>query len=293
MQKVRSSYGLFGIIYEVTYKVRPLTPMAVHHKTYTLEEFVAALPELKAQDYSMMYYIFPFANKITIEFRKYNPGAKGEPNRAAWALRNHTWGKSGPKLAHDVQQHFHVRAIRNATIDTFETAFRLELETLVSSDHTIPPDQIIHYPAVSDDHRYTFSLFAFAEDEYPAILAEFFKFCKEYDHEKGFRIDLICVGYRIARDQKALLSYSFDGNVMTIDPVSTANPGWDEFLDAYNKFCSDRNGKPLLNQTPNLTAEIIQKAYGERLKVMEELRKKYDPHNRLLNDYFRKLLEHV
>src|SRR5271156_6326099 len=27
MQLVRSSYGLFGIIYEVTYKVRPLTPM--------------------------------------------------------------------------------------------------------------------------------------------------------------------------------------------------------------------------------------------------------------------------
>ena len=29
MQLVRSSYGLFGIIYEVTYKIRPLTPMHV------------------------------------------------------------------------------------------------------------------------------------------------------------------------------------------------------------------------------------------------------------------------
>ena len=98
MQKVRSSYGLFGIIYEVTYKIRPLTPMHVHHKTFSLEEFVATLPELIALNYSTMFYIFPFDNKITIEFRKDNPGATGEPNRAAWALRNHIWGTSGPKF---------------------------------------------------------------------------------------------------------------------------------------------------------------------------------------------------
>jgi FAD/FMN-containing dehydrogenase len=36
MQKVRCSYGLFGVIYEVTYKVRPLLPMAVHHRTFSL-----------------------------------------------------------------------------------------------------------------------------------------------------------------------------------------------------------------------------------------------------------------
>jgi len=290
MQRVRSSYGLFGIIYEVTYKVRPLTPMHVHHKTYTLEEFIAALPELKSQDYSMMFYIFPFVNKITIEFRKYNPGAKGEPNRAVWALRNHTWGKSGPKLANDVQKHFHVRSIRNSIIDTMGAAFRLELETLVKSDYTLPPDQIIHYPAVSDDHRYTFSLFAFPEDDYPAALTDFFKFCKEYDAEKGYRTDLLLVGYRIAQDQKALLSYSYDGYVMTIDPVSTGNPGWNEFLEAYNNFCNARSGKPLLNHTPGLTAEIVQRAFGKRWIEFAELRKKYDPQNRLLNNYYRSLL---
>src|SRR5664279_2151462 len=51
MQLVRASYGTFGIVYEVTYRIRPLLPLAVHHKTYTLAEFVQALPELKALDY--------------------------------------------------------------------------------------------------------------------------------------------------------------------------------------------------------------------------------------------------
>ena len=130
------------------------------------------------------------------------------------------------------------------------------METIVSSDYTIPPDQIIQYPPVSNDSRYTFSLFAFPEDEFPAALTSFFKFCNDYYSQKGYRSNLLYVGYRIAQDQKALLSYSYDGTVMTIDPVSTANPGWEDFLVAYNQFCVNLNGKPLLNQTPGLTAAI-------------------------------------
>src|ERR1700730_6848556 len=33
MQLVRSSYGTFGIVTEATFKVRPIVPLAVHHKT--------------------------------------------------------------------------------------------------------------------------------------------------------------------------------------------------------------------------------------------------------------------
>ena len=290
MQQVRSSYGLFGIIHEVTYKIRPLTPMHVHHTTYSLEDFIAALPDLKALGYSIMYYMFPFENKIAVEFRKYNPGATGDPNHAAWALRNHIWGTSGPKFGHDTEQNVSIPSIRYSIIDAFNAAWRLQLEYIVTSDYTIPPDQIIQYPAVSDDSRYTFSLFAFAEDEFPAALTAFYKFCNDYYTQKGYRSNLLYVGYRIAQDQKALLSYSYDGTVMTIDPVSTANRGWDDFLVAYNQFCVSLNGKPLLNQTPGLTAAILQGAYGDKLKTLAATRKQYDPQDRLLNDYFRQLL---
>jgi FAD/FMN-containing dehydrogenase len=290
MQKVRSSYGLFGVVYEVTYKIKPLTPMHVHHTTYSIADFIAALPDLKALDYSMMYYIFPFDNKITVEFRKYNPGATGEPNRAAWALRNHIWGTSGPRFGHDIEQNVSIPSIRYGIIDAFNAAWRLQLETIVSSDYTIPPDQIIQYPPVSDDSRYTFSLFAFPEEDFPAALTNFCKFCTDYYVQKGYRSNLLYVGYRIAKDQKALLSYSFDGTVMTLDPVSTANPGWDDFLVAYNQFCVSLNGKPLLNQTPGLTAAILKGAYGDRMAALEATRKQYDPQDRLLNNYFRELL---
>jgi FAD/FMN-containing dehydrogenase len=290
MQKVRSSYGTFGIIYEVTYRIRPLLPMAVHHETFTLEDFIARLPELKARNESMMFYIFPFDNLITVEFRNYNPSASGEPNRIAWQLRNYIWGTAGPRLGRDVEANIPIPSIRYGVIDGFNAMWRFKLEHLVSSDNTVPTDQIIRYPLVSDESRYTFSLFAFPEQNYPAALSDFFQFCRDYYQQHGYRSNLLYVGYRIAQDQQSLLSYSYDGTVMTIDPVSTGNPGWQTFLESYNQFCSDRGGVPLLNQTRGVTAAIAQKAFGDRLRLFEQTRRSYDPGNRLLNDYFRSLV---
>ena len=178
-------------------------------------------------------------------------------------------------------------------IDSFSAVWRFKLENIVKGEYTIATDQIIQYPAVSDDSRYTFSLFAFPEERFPTIAPEYFHFCKDYYQKNGYRTNILNVGYRIMKDQKSLLSYSYDGTVMTIDPVSTANPGWKTFLAAYNQFCSDRGGFPLLNQTFGVTAEIARKAFGDRLKQFEAARKAFDPKDRLLNDYFRNLLSDI
>ncbi len=100
--------------------------------------------------------VLPSDNKITIEFRRYNPGATGEPDRLAWGLRNHFWGSAGPKFGHDVEQHVTIPHVRYGSIDSFNALWRFQLENLVRGDYTIPSDQIIHYPAQSDDSRYTF-----------------------------------------------------------------------------------------------------------------------------------------
>ncbi len=290
MQKVRSSYGLFGIVTEVTYRVRPLTPMAVYHETFTSAEFLTKLDSLKARGESMFWYAFPFADRITVEFRHHNPGASGNPNRSAWILRNYLWGTAGPRFGHDIEASIPIPALRYEVIDGFGAILRFKLENLVRADYTLPPDQIIDYPPVSNDSRYTFSLFAFPEAQFAAIFSDFLGFVRDYHDRVGYRSNLAYVGYRIAQDQKALFSYSYDGPVMTIDPVSTANSGWKPFLDAYNQFCSDRGGTPLFNQTYGLTPAIVRKAYGDRLTAFAEARKQFDPGDRLLNDYFRTLL---
>jgi hypothetical protein len=122
------------------------------------------------------------------------------------------------------------------------------------------------------------------------VLAGYFKFSRDYYQQKGYRTNMLSVGYRVAKDQKSLLSYSYDGNAMTVDPVSTANPGWEAFLDTYNDLCSGQGGIPLLNQTARVTPAQVQKGLGDRLKVFAQARKTYDSGNRLLNGFFKDLL---
>lgn len=290
LQQVRSSHGMFGIVTEVTFRVRPMLPMAVYHRTYSLQDFIQKLPELKARNESLMFYIFPFEDLITIEFRHYNPGATGSPNRVIWPLRNYLWGSAGPAFCHHVTADISDPTIRYGVIDGFCALWRFKLTELIHNDYTIAADQMIRYPDVADNRRYTFSFYAFPEDRYPEVLSAYFQFCKDYYRQKGYRNNVLTVGYRVLQDQSSLLSYSYDGNVMTIDPVSTANPGWHEFLDAYNDFCANQGGSPMLNQTDRLTRVQVQRAFGDRLRRLAAARKTYDPNDRLLNDYFKDLL---
>jgi FAD/FMN-containing dehydrogenase len=290
MQQVRSSYGTFGIVYEATFRVRPVAPLAVHHETFTLKKFCSGLNKLKARGESLMYYIFPFDDLITVEFRHYNPKAKGKPDRVAWPLRNYLWASAGPLFCSQVESNIADRTIRYGVIDAFCGVWRFKLENLVSNENTLAADQIIRYPKVADASRYTFSLFAFPEASYPEVLTEYFAFCKQHDKQKKYRTNMLNVGYRISQDRSSLLSYSWDGPVMTIDPVSTGNPGWPEFLVAYNKFCSSHGGVPLFNQTDAVTRAQMKKALGSRLKTFAAARRVHDPEDRFLNDYFREML---
>jgi FAD/FMN-containing dehydrogenase len=290
LQNVRSSYGTFGIVTEVTFRVRPIIPMAVHHETYGIEEFVDRLPELLTAGQSIMLYLFPFENLVTVEVRRYNPGAKGDPNRVAWPLRNYMWATAGPAFCARVEEDVPIPELRYRIVDGFCQLWRFKLENLVKSDNTVAGDQIIRYPSPAGDSKYTFSFWAIPETNYGTVLPAFYQFCRKYYETAGYRVNMLCVGYRVLKDREALLSYSWDSNMITIDPVSTANPGWEKFLPVYNEFCSDHGGVPLLNQTPWLTRAQVEKALGDRWRKFADARRVYDPGNRLLNDYFRELL---
>jgi hypothetical protein len=290
MQMVRSSYGTFGIVYEVTFRVRPLSPLAVHHETFKLDDFLTQLPALKARGESMMYYMFPFDGLITVEFRHYNPTATGDPDRHSWALRNYMWATAGPLICAQAEADIPTPAVRYKVVDGLNAIWRFKLENLIKSDNTIAADQIIRYPPVANASKYTFSLWAFPDETYPTVLPKHFEFCRQYYKDAGYRVNMLYVGYSIVKDQNSLLSYSYDSDVMTMDPVSTGNPGWKTFLGVYNQLCSDQGGIPLLNQTFGITRDQAEKALGDRLKTFSDARKIYDPNGRLLNAYFRDLL---
>lgn len=287
MQILRCSYGAFGIVTQATFRIRRIEPLEVFHETFSVQDFAARLPELWARGCALMYYMFLFDDLVTVEFRKYNPKAKGKPDQHVWPIRNNLWARLGPLTCFQAERGIADKTARYNIIDAFGGVWRWNLENLVRSKNTTATDQIIRYPEVSDDSRYTFSLWAFPEETYSRVLPKYTKWVKNYYKTKGYRTNMLHVGYRIAQDRNSLLSYSFDGNVMTIDPVSTANPGWKEFLVDYNEWCSEQGGVPLPNQTFGFTPEQARKALGERLAAMARKRAEFDPENRLLNDFFK------
>lgn len=291
LQVTRSSYGLFGIVYEVTFKVRPLAAMELHHEKFTLDEFARQLPALKERGESIMMYINPFLDVVTVEFRRYGELATARDLTTwQWKIRNYVWSHMAPLYGYRVTKLVPIPALRNFLIDAYNRLIILVCLLVIHGKKTLPQAQQIRYPQPSTNSRYTFSIWAFPEETYIESLRRYFEFSKEYFRTTGYRVNLLSVGYRIKEDQSSLFSYSFNGPVMTFDPVSTGDEGWERFLQSYNALCSELGGTPLFNQTSLLTRAQVEKAFGDRLKLFDRYRRRFDPTDRLLNDYFREMV---
>src|SRR5260370_2182368 len=135
LQMARSNYGLFGVVYEVTFKVRPLQAMAVHHQSFTLDEFARQLPQLKTRGESIMLYLNPFTDRVTVEVRRYHPAPPLTPfTTFQWVLRNLVWSNVGPAYSHFVWTYLPNPALRDALLNGFYRLVDLPLVGIIPGD---------------------------------------------------------------------------------------------------------------------------------------------------------------
>ena len=147
------------------------------------------------------------------------------------------------------------------------------------------------FPQEAWKARYTYTLWGFPQAGFPKLLAEYFAFCKSYYKQHGYRCNVVNGASRLHQDRSSLFSVSFAGPMFTLEPSSTGDSGWDEFLIDFNDFASALGGVPTFNQSRALKPEHIAKAFGERAKLFRALRQRTDPLNRLCNSYFSHLLD--
>ncbi len=290
MRVMRSSYGMLGIIYEVTYKVKEIKPLAVEHVRYHVDEFADRLDELIDRNRSMMLYLFPFLDSVVVEYRYDGPG----PLRSdswQWRIRNWVWKTGSPAFGKIMTTFVPFRRLRSWIIDTYNRLSQWVITRIIRGCNTSPADQIIRYPETGGFSSYTFSIWAFPRKEYPETIRAYYQFCKDYFKQNGYRCDMLNVGYSIAQDTQSLFSYTRKGPALTLDPVSTGSRGWDGFITAYNEFCIQHNGTPLFNQTRGITPLQAKAAFGPEIEQFLEYRRKYDPEDRFYTEYFRKRLE--
>ncbi len=291
MRAMRSSYGMLGVIYEVTFKVKEISAMAVEHEVYHVDEFASKLDELIARQRSIMLYLYPFLDKVVVEYRYDVPAVKIDSGSWQWKLRNYTWKTLWPFTAKTLGYIIPFRGVRYASIDTLNRLTALVMRYLIRDRNSSPADQIIRYSELAGYASYTFSIWAFSKTSYPNAIKDYYEFVKQYYKYHGFRCDMLNVGYHIAQDRQSLFSYTRNWSALTLDPVATGMPGWEEFLVAYNRFCSDHDGTPLFNQTGSLEPYQVQKAFPEEIKDFLTTRRSMDPEDRFYTPFFKNLFE--
>ena len=292
LQKMRSSYGLCGVVYEVTFRVKPIE---VLHFTY-LPRPVEELSEREVDDILdnsegvvcwTVGRTAVFQRRQRVEDRRIVLSLFG-------AVRRRLWNHSGAHAAHFIDQLISDDRLRAAVRENANDATNLLYSTLrlFGGITLVAPDKTVDYSETRQSARYAFTFWAFPREQWLATLREYLDFADEHARQTGFRCNMPLGSYYIRKDTGSLLSYTYDREIFSIDPIhaSTDNAAWFEFLKRFNDFAFERNGIPLLNQSPFVERKHVEAAYGARWKEFSNWVRAEDPHGRMLNPFFAALL---
>jgi FAD/FMN-containing dehydrogenase len=291
LRMVRSSSGLVGVIYEVTFRVKPLE---VLHFTYlprpvkdlTQEEIDALL---KAE--GMICWTIGRTSVFQRRQRVTDPGILESLEAAG---RRWLWNYGDAHIAHIIDQFVSNKGLRDAAEQGFMDAEKLLFETLrlFGGITLYAPDKIIDYSKTQPANRYAFTFWAFPCDLWLKTLREYLDFADDHFAKTGFRCNMPLGAYHIRKDQSSILSYTHDGDMFSIDPIHSPTdvPAWHNFLQRFNEFATQRGGVPLLNQSPFVERRHLEAAYGQRWLDFSAWVRTLDPGGRMLNPFFADLL---
>ncbi|HZF16930.1 MAG TPA: FAD-binding protein [Steroidobacteraceae bacterium] len=289
LRVVRMSYGLLGIATELVFKVVPLQPVRLDYETFSLDEFLAEYPQLTRRHCALKFYPLPFRNRVAVETRSQDDQMPTSRS-GIWRMRTSVLTNVLPAFGATMANSVRMPGLKYFLIERFNNVMRATMDRAARGVVVYPTEWIQQLPKDSVHMRQSYTTWAFPETEYPRVLRDYFSFCREYYREHQYRANLMHVSHRLAQDKSAILSPSFAGPMVTLDPWSTRDLGWDDFLIEFNEFCSARGGVPFFNQTRKLTPEQVHRSFGDRLSIFARLRQRQDPHDRMLNRYFAQFL---
>jgi len=288
MRVLSSSFGLLGVVNEAVLRVQPLVPVRIDYEVLTLKEFGARFREIVASPSALRLHISPFHDQITVERR--TPDESLASSRSGiWQIKKSVMRNVLPAFGSTVGSVLAGPGVAGAVVSGVQRALRATLpaRSVVMHSH----EWIRDFPQEAWRSRYTYTLWGFPQAGFPKLLAEYFAFCRAYYKQHNYRCNVVSGASRLHQDRSSLFSVSFQGPVITLEPSSTGDRGWDEFLIDFNDFASALGGVPTFNQSRALKPEHVAKAFGDRVKLFRALRQRTDPLNRLCNSYFAHLLE--
>lgn len=248
---VRMSYGLLGIVYSATLRVRPAQARSARRSKLDFAEFARLIPVLNDGESAIHATCLPFRDRIHLD-RYYSDGELRDTGSLPTKLRD--WAST------------------TVLGDMARTVTHIA-EQSGSFTRFVPPGDGVN------------SVWLFPADRFGVALTTYQKFCTRHYRTKKFRCDLPAEIWRISADRASLLSPSYEGPMFALNLRSTSREGWDDFALSFAEVAVHFRGVPLFNQTAGFRAGYARRVYGERLHRFRAMRQQLDPDDRLLNQY--------
>lgn len=324
LRVIRSSYGLLGIIYEVTFKTEPLT---FARYTYEVLEWgdghpLPTLADLRDGANSILGFMQPYDNQILVERRTLvapiAPDALPSEEKVRREARRTTWQCTAAELAKLASNGVAtttslasriLNLVGFSDIETklnsllSDTLFQVSNETMAQSLKALLDnfrssrvDCMLNFH--EDGPYFDFTFWAFPVSKWETLVPEYLKFVRAYKTETGFQKSLFTEVYLISKDNASFLTFSPDEDIFTLDMVhhDAKDQQWKEMNQRYNVFAAEHGGLPLLNQTKELTTSpqvhgtsVVRATLRDRWKEFFDKVKEEDPNERFMNAFFQSL----
>lgn len=291
LRKIRGSYGLAGVIYEVTLKVKPIEGAQFAY----LPRPVAELTDAEVNgiiDGAEGLVCWTVARTACFQTKK-RIDDSGLFGKLHSSTRRRLWNNTGALIARAIAKGLD-GPIEDLTQDHAFRLVRMLFFTLEATGglELLDPDKTIDYRHTDEPARYAFTFWAFPRQQWLSTLREYLDFADAHFKKFGFRCNMPLGSYFVRKDDKSLLSYSGEGDIFSIDPIHapTDQAAWDRFLREFNEFAAKRGGIPLFNQSPFITRAQCEQAYKSRWSEFSKWVTSVDPEGRMLNPFFAGLL---
>ena len=289
---IRASYGLAGIVYEVTFRIKPLEIISFDYDVHDVEDLKdSTIKKAIASNQSIV--LWTVGDDIVIQSRN-----KASKLKHEWLAdgREFGWNFLGAYTGRRLRDRFGgtgLGKVKEGLGSGIELAF-YRLLSAGGGFTLYDPDKTINYSKTPQSARYAFTFWAFPRADYVKNVKDYVKWADDYYKQHQFRCNLPLGSYFIRKDRSSLLSYTWDGDIISLDPIhapSEQQPdAWPAFLKAFNEWAHQRGGIPLLNQSPFVKKAHVVAAYGDRWKKLADWLKAVDPSRRMVNEFFAELL---
>jgi hypothetical protein len=286
LRLVRSSYGLLGVIFEVTFRIQPAIVLRHTYAAFPLNPTPSVDDLLGGAD-GMLALTLPYRRRILVERRYVAKDGRriSRFSRLKRFCRDKLW-----ELA---ASYFATRLPYNWFFDLSDRLVELQLTALnwLGGFRAHRSDSTIDFKS-GRSHYVDFTFWAIPVGRWQDFVPAYLAFCDEFRRETGFRASLLSEVYLMRRDLNSLLSPTLFEDAVTMDAVDSRinHPSWLEFNRRLNAIAASSGGRPLLNQTKELSREIVEQTLGADWARFVAIRQGEDPEGRFLSAFFRDLM---